>query len=117
MGILQLNKLRKCDLNHFINKLFDKNNELTKTKSRYFSNSDHHRQKLAIFQALAGLISCTNHWYNNLISILQTENNQLNITIILECIIGATIPEKDMLNLLKTVNLKKKKKIKKAKFY
>lgn len=73
-------------------KCFSRLSQLRAAKPRYYADSEHHRLKLRLVQTLAIIESCQPTEKcpldDRFIHILLHENNQLNITYILECIIA-----------------------------
>lgn len=87
------------------NYLFNLSAQLNLSKPRYYADSQQHRSKLRIMQALAVLFGRSNKaWDIRLQTALLSENNQPNVTFILELIIGATIDPKHLTNLLAEVS-------------
>lgn len=73
------------------------------SKPRYYANSEHHRLKLRLMQALAAIVSVDAVWDERFADALLNESNQLNVTFILECIVAHTIEPTRLLNLLDQV--------------
>lgn len=73
------------------------------SKPRYYANSEHHRLKLRLIQALAAIVSVDAVWDERFADALLNESNQLNITFILECIIAYTIEPSQLFKLLDQV--------------
>lgn len=73
------------------------------SKPRYYANSEHHRLKLRLIQALAAIVSVDAVWDERFADALLNESNQPNITFILECIIAFTIEPPRLLKLLDQV--------------
>ncbi|XP_055379675.1 uncharacterized protein LOC129610906 isoform X2 [Condylostylus longicornis] len=74
-------------------------------KSRYFKNSKHHKLKLRIIQALALLSSFPNIpknyiWTDRFLMCIFEENNQTDVTYIMELVIAKTISSSKLFNLL-----------------
>lgn len=77
------------------------------SKPRYYANSEHHRLKLRLIQVLAAIVSVDAVWDERFADALMNENNQLNVTFILECIIAYTIEPDRLLDLLNQVSFSK----------
>lgn len=73
------------------------------SKPRYYANSEHHRLKLRLIQALAAIVSVDAVWDERFADALLNESNQPNITFILECILAYTIEPDRLINLLEQV--------------
>lgn len=92
------------DGGHLVDQLLDKSLNLSRSNHRYFADSMHHRQKLRIVQALAMVFSLKRTWDDRILTFLFDENNQHNVTFIVECIIGALLDSKRIEDILKKVN-------------
>ncbi|XP_037024426.1 uncharacterized protein LOC119066209 isoform X2 [Bradysia coprophila] len=82
------------------NYLFKLSADLNLSKPRYYADSQQHRSKLRIMQALAVLLSKSNTWDGRLQAALLNENNQPNVTFILELMIGRTVDSVHLKKLL-----------------
>lgn len=83
---------------------FEQLKHLGSRKSRYYANSETHRLKLRLVQAIAILSSRIPNWDDHLETMLLTENNQLNVTYIVELLVGHTVEPTRLLNMLAKVN-------------
>lgn len=94
--------------NEFFNKLIDKLinefNKITKSKPRYFADSQHHRIKLRIVQTLSILFDFTNSSNNFLLNTILNGNNQPNVNYIIECITAKTISSESLIKVLENLN-------------
>ncbi len=99
--------------------LFKLSAELNSSKPRYYADSQQHRSKLRIIQALAILFNRSKIWDDRLQTALLNENNQPNVTFILELMIGRTIDPNHLINLLQEVSrwAKHTNELKKKKIY
>lgn len=85
--------------------LFKLSAELNSSKPRYYADSQQHRSKLRVIQALAILFNRSKMWDDRLQTALLNENNQPNVTFILELMIGRTIQPSHLIKLLQEVSI------------
>lgn len=85
------------------NYLFKLSADLNLSKPRYYADSQQHRSKLRVVQALATIVCRSRNWDTRLKNALLNENNQPNVTFILELIIGRTIESSHLSKLLQEV--------------
>lgn len=93
-------------INDITNYLFKLSADLNLSKSRYYADSQQHRSKLRIVQALAVLLHRSGAWDIRLQTALLNENNQPNVTFILELMIGRTIDSSHLSKMLQEVSKK-----------
>lgn len=79
--------------------------KLHATKPRYYANSATHRLKLRLVQAIAVMVDLDGHTTPGLIEMLLDENNQLNVTYIVELIVGRTHQPTDLIECLHRVQI------------
>lgn len=91
-------------ISNLLDYFFKLSAELNLSKPRYYGDSLQHRSKLRIVQVLAMLLSRNRTWDARLQTALLNENNQPNVTFILELMIGATIESAHLLKLLQEVS-------------
>lgn len=103
-ALLQLCALSSTAHASLLQSCFDQLQQLGSQKPRYYANSETHRLKLRLVQAIAIMSSRLPKWHDQLETMLLAENNQLNVTYIVELLVGATVEPDRLLDMIQKVN-------------